>query len=34
VRLAFNDVNQLVKPIASLFAPEIMLRVLLHSVKA
>jgi 2-polyprenyl-6-methoxyphenol hydroxylase-like FAD-dependent oxidoreductase len=34
VRLAFNDVNQLVKPVASLFAPEIMLRVLLHSVKA
>lgn len=28
VRMAFNDVNQLVKPAASLFAPNIMLRVL------
>ena len=30
VRLAFNEVNQLVKPATSLFAPSIMARVLLR----
>ena len=33
VRVAFNDVNQLVKPATSLFAPEIMLRTLFRAAK-